>query len=269
MNIRTFAVLWVVLGASPEASAQKTTTQAWNDEWHEITGQIQLGPSGGRDAAQALDAQALILPDDRDPADVVLRRLGALLEHYRKTGLIPAEKLDEFITLCAALAPQAKSVPVTDASSRIRLFNSACSVRRTMMFAHPKLDFDSIACMLEQPGEGRIVEQNTAAFPGHVTGGGPIIIADFKNNPSISKPLENVAVTSGPFQGNSINDRKFSGLDLGFDGRQLLFAATTNTDYFHLFRFDMTSGRLAQLTDPVLPGRPRPTQLARQLSASV
>ncbi|MCX6878157.1 MAG: hypothetical protein NTW21_30755 [Verrucomicrobia bacterium] len=249
MKLRTFAVLSMVFGSCPVSWAQKSTAQAWDDEWHEITGQIQLGPSGGRDAAQALDAQALILPDDRDPADVVARRLGALLEYYRKTGLLPATKLDEFISLYASLAPQVKSVPVSDAGSRIRLFNSACSMRRTMMFANRNLDFDNLVCMLEQPGESRIVEQNTAAFPGHVAGGGPIIITGFKTSPSISKPLENVAVTSGPFQGNSINDRKFSGLDLSFNGRQLHFAATTNTDCFHLFKFDMTSGRLAQLTD--------------------
>jgi hypothetical protein len=114
--------------------------------------------------------------------------------------------------------------------------------------ANPLLDFDAIVCMLEQPGEARIIEQARAVWPGHSTGGGPLIVRNFKTQPELVKPLSGVQVAAGAWQGRELIG-KFSGLELSCDARQLLFAATTDTDIWRLFAFDLAERKLVQLTD--------------------
>jgi len=92
--------------------------------------------------------------------------------------------------------------------------------------------------MLEQPGNARIIEQARASWGGHARGGGPIIISNFKSDPIIDKPLAGVAVTQGPWKGNELTGY-FSGLELSYDAQQLLFAATTDSDVWRIFRFNL------------------------------
>ena len=99
-------------------------------------------------------------------------------------------------------------------------------MRRVIALANPRLDFDHIVCMLEQPGDGRIMEQARAVYPGHNKGGGPIIIQNFTSESVRAQLLAGVRVTSGPWQGKELTG-KFSGLELNYNGKELLFAATT------------------------------------------
>jgi hypothetical protein len=72
---------------------------------------------------------------------------------------------------------------------RKALFLQACALRRSIAFANPLLDFDDIVCMLEQPGEQRIIEQARAVWKGHSRGGGPLVIRDFKSKAVPVAPL--------------------------------------------------------------------------------
>ena len=234
-----------------EPDLHGVTQRVWDAEYQELAGQIQRLKQWNnvpreRLQAEALDQQALIHPEDKDPLDVVLRRTGALLRHFKKEGRLPASLLGGFDTQRNALSVSARST--SDGDARKTLFTQVCRLRREIALANPLLDFDAIVCMLEQPGDARIIEQARASWGGHSRGGGPIVIHDFKSRPKIEKPLAGVSVAEGPWQGNELVGL-FSGLELSCDAGRLLFAATTSSDVWRIFTFDPAGRRLVQLTD--------------------
>ncbi len=66
--------------------------QSWNEEHLGLTRQINRLKTSEKEwrdrlAAEALDLQALVLPTDRDPLDIVLRRASALVHPLISRGL--------------------------------------------------------------------------------------------------------------------------------------------------------------------------------------
>ncbi len=249
-------VLWAICVATmicvQSGTAEEvadSTERVWNAEFGELTEQIdrlknRRGLPQERLEVEALDRQALTLPEDKDPLDIVLRRTAALLKYYRNGQRLAAGVLDGFQRRLGEL-----SAAAGDADARKALFMQACRLRRDASLANPLLDFDHIVCMLEQPGNARIVEQARACWGGHARGGGPIVISNFKSTtPTVEKVLEGVKVASGPWQGKELTEI-FSGLELSFDAKELIFAATTDTPVWRIFRFDLDGGKLTQLTD--------------------
>jgi len=243
------------------ASAERSVEQAWGEQYRELEGQIkrlrkQVKAFRGRLDVEALDRQALILPTDRDPLDVVLRRTTALLAYFKGREMLSAGVLAGFERELSKLSAAAKSASKvtpkkrskSDSRARVNLFPRVCALRRRVALANPLLGFDDIVCMLEQPGNKRIIEQARAAFPGHSDGGGPILLRDFKAKATPAELLKGVRVTAGRWKGKELVG-KFSGLELNYNGKELLFAATTDADVWHVFRFHLDTKKLEQLTD--------------------
>ncbi|MBW8040420.1 MAG: hypothetical protein FVQ85_10510 [Planctomycetes bacterium] len=244
-----FAAALIVL-VSP-VPAETPVEQTWNQEHEELIGQInRLKKSKkkwrNRLSSEALDQQALILRSDTDPLDVVLRRTAALVRYFKGREMLSLPVLGEFEGQLSRLSAAAQSTRQPDA--RKRLFIQGCALRRSITFANPLLNFDNIVCMLEQPGDLRIIEQARAVCEGHSKGGGPVIIGDFKSKAVCVEALAGVRVTSGPWKGKELTG-KFSGLELSYNGRELLFAATTSAEVWHVFRFNLVTKELDQLTD--------------------
>ncbi len=233
--------------------AETSVEQTWNEEHAELLEQINRQKEADarwrdRLTAEALDHQALILPTDKDPLDVVLRRTAALVQHFKSQRMLSPSVLSRFETQWDELSTAAQSTSQGDA--RRRLYLQACGLRRSIAFANPLLDFNDIVCMLEQPGDTRMMEQARAVYPGHSKGGGPIVIREIGSEPVCTQLLAGVPVSSGPFKGKELTG-KFSGLELNYNGKELLFAATTDAEVWHLFRFDLETKQLVQLTDGV------------------
>ena len=250
-NLLIFALVAGAGLGRGEPTPSLAPEQTWETEWQEtaaLIGKARTEPKARRDrlAAETLDPQSLIQPADTDPLDVALRRTAALLGHFRSNSSLPAETLGDFSGKLEALSAKARSSAGEEA--RRPVFREVCALRRALVLANPLLDFDRIVCMIEQPGDRRIVEQARAVCPGHVPGGGPLVLRDFKSKPGAARPVEGAPVTSGPWTGKPLTE-KFSGLELGYDGKTLLFAATTGDEVWHLFRFDLTTRALVQLTD--------------------
>jgi len=244
-------VIWCCTVIAAAESNKDMYNRVWNAEYNELAGQIQRlknwnGVPRDRLRDETLDHQALTHPGDKDPLEIVLRRTNALLQHFKREGKLAPSLLSRFERQLDGLAASAKSTPNED--SRKTLFTQVCQLRRELALANPLLDFDSIVCMLERPGSARIIEQARACWGGHARGGGPIIIHDFKSHAEIEKPLAGVPVAHGPWEGKELTEL-FSGLELSFDAKQLLFAATTSSDVWRLFKFDLDAGELVQLTD--------------------
>ncbi|MCX6345298.1 MAG: hypothetical protein NT018_09540 [Armatimonadetes bacterium] len=242
-----FALLAIfVMPALAQVSVEKT----WNDEYGEISRQISQRKIANMDwrnrlNIEALDQQALILTLDTDPLDVVLRRTSALVSYYKQHGSLSKTVLNDFQAQLNKLFTEAKQTAQEDA--RKTLFNQTCELRRKIAFANPLLNFDNIVCMLEQPGDARIIDQARAIW-GHSNGGGPLIIQNFKSKATTAAPLTSIKVTSGPWAGKELVG-KFSGLELSYDGKELLFAATTIGEIWHIFRYNLVTKKLTQLTD--------------------
>jgi len=91
--IVAFTVVAVGIFCAAPLLAGRTVDQTWVDEYQELSRQIKrfqtLQPAWrNRLAAEALDRQALILPEDRDPLDVGLRRMAALVQYYNQHQMI-------------------------------------------------------------------------------------------------------------------------------------------------------------------------------------
>jgi len=244
-------VLFLLAPLATLRAAELTTQQAWHNEYEETVNQLNGLKSSGKDrrerlAAEALDPQALVQAADADPLAVVLRRTHALIQYFTTRESLPASITGGFAARLDMLSAEAKLATQEDA--RRKLFAEVCALRRSVAFANPLLNFDHLVCMLEQPGDARIIEQARAIWPGHSNGGGPLVIRNFKSNATTIAPLAGIKVASGPWQGKELTG-KFSGLELGYDGNELLFAATTAGEIWHIFKYDLTTRRLEQLTD--------------------
>ena len=240
------AIVAIASAIASPVSAELSVDQTWNAEHGELLAQIRRRKKSkktwrDRLTAEALDPQALILPEDTKPLDVVLRRTAALLQHFKRRRMLSPSVLKQFETQRSTLST-ARPRPGNE------LFREACALRRKIAFANPLLNFDRIVCMLEQPGNRRIIEQARAVCHGHSKGGGPVIIRDFKSKPTCVNVLQGVRVTAGPWMGKTLTG-KFSGLELNYNGKELLFAATTSAEVWHVFRFSLVTKELVQLTD--------------------
>ncbi len=243
------AAILAILASS--AMAEMSVERTWNEEHAELLEQIGRQKESNvkwrdRLAVEALDLQALILPTDKDPLDVVLRRTAALVNYFKSHNMLSESKSNGFERQLHELAAVVQTTSEPDA--RRKLYHQACGLRRRIAFANPRLDFDSIVCMLEQPGYHRMMEQARAVYPGHSKGGGPVLIENLKSKPVPIQLLAGVRVTSGPWHGKELVG-KFSGLELNYSGKELLFAATTDAEVWHIFRFNLETKELEQLTD--------------------
>jgi hypothetical protein len=93
-------------------------------------------------AKQVFHPAALVLPEDRDPADIVVRRTAALLADLETTAA--AAKLATFDAPLARLRQAVAVTPIAAADARRKLFDEVCRLRRQIAFSNPLLDFDKL-----------------------------------------------------------------------------------------------------------------------------
>ena len=217
-------------------------------------------------AAQTLRPEALILPSDRDPVDIVLRRARALLDDL---GRMPA---------APDLAPLAKDLQVLqeanaaanlgDAQARFALFEKACAVRRKVALANPLLDFDRLLFITRhRPGFNHMCDQyyGINAKPG----GSLYVLSDpFGPNPKVRDVLADAVVARGRLKGSKLEGGSFVSPDLSYDARTVAFAYVEcqgdtahryHTDpsrghwhegrSYHVFRVNVDGSGLEQLSD--------------------
>lgn len=245
-TFRVAVFCFLFTGVIHHSRAQKTLDQVYNEEWATLSDQITSGTGSDIPPDETLHPEALINSTDRDPLDVVRRRTEALIASHRKLAKTSATRLSKAAAELAEVQSVARSTPVSDIETRKATFTKIMAANREAMLANPVFDFDTVVAMLETFIQCRIVE--CARPNAHAAGGGPIMITGLKgSNPRHTKLLDGVKVSSGPWAGKELTG-KFSGLELNWDGTQIYFAATTNDNYWHIFRFDLQTKELDQLT---------------------
>jgi len=177
-------------------------------EFELLQRQIQASAQWNRErlAKEALRPEALILPTDKTPGDVVWRRTAALLRHLKTMEGAPDLSAEE--TALMALR---------EATATRESFEKITALRRRIAFKNPLLNFDKIL-FLKHPkairGDNHMVDQYLG-FNQAKTGGVYVLERPFSDQPTVRCLLPQME-----HQGS------FLSLDLDYDAQSILFAFT-------------------------------------------
>ncbi|MBM4154486.1 MAG: hypothetical protein FJ221_05595 [Lentisphaerae bacterium] len=233
-------------------------------------------------AAETFHPSALVRADDRDPADIVLRRTEALRADLR---------LAPFEAPLARLRAQVEATPVTNAAARRALFDEVCRLRRRIAFANPLLDFDRLLFVKRHRAIFNHMCDQFYGITARPGGGLYILEKPFGDAPEVRDVLARSVVRKGRLEGQRLvggngatADLRWDGVQylsgdeteggaflspaLSYDARQILFAyveCTGDRDQkmhtdpsrghwdpgrcFHVFKVNVDGSGLEQLTD--------------------
>jgi hypothetical protein len=186
-------------------------------------------------AASILDRQALVLPGDRNPLDVVLRRTSGLLQLIKAMPNAPDVRAIE--KKLAALKAESASVCLSKSRESVLYgqYIEACGLRRILALSNPLLDFDQLLYLVgankwHNPGEWiqHILLCENYGHTATSCGGIYRLSNLLSGQPSVEDLLENAVVQSGKY--NRYAGREpahrgaYNSLDLSFDATQIVFA---------------------------------------------
>ncbi len=238
-------------------------------EWLSLSRQLQAGmPDYVK--AEALHSASTLSETDRDPLDVVLRRVPFLVEALESMGKNAPDLTAEKSEL-QNLTQLAEGVEPTDVSGRRELFAKVTALRNRIALKNPLLDFQNLLFIKrhfnpEPEKEGNHMCDQFFGFHGRAGGGLFVLRNAFGKNPEVVNVLEGLTVEQGRNQGRTLDASwAFLSPELSYDGREILFAAAdtasqrhsytwTEENCYHLFKvqFDPETGKgshLEQLTD--------------------
>ncbi|MDO5553322.1 MAG: hypothetical protein Q4G68_06135 [Planctomycetia bacterium] len=272
--LMTLATLSISLAREPVFSGEEKTTAVVNRteeaqlQWKSLQEQIARGMKDNV-RSEALHAASTILPSDRDPLDIALRRLVPLMDQL--------EELDSDLDLSLErgewkdLNQQASEVSPEKVELRQEIFLKVDELKTRVAFKNPLLDFRDLLfikrkpCLFEQEEGNHMCDQffGFNALPG----GGLFVLRNaFGAEPEVVDLLAGLSVTSGRYKGRKLDKQwGFLSPDLSWENEEIVFAATEitglpgacvwNTDNcFHLFKIkyhpeSATASDLQQLTD--------------------
>jgi hypothetical protein len=176
---------------------------------------------------QIYNLEALIKASDRDEADVVVRRIEALLKDIGP-GLSEAVRTG-FEAQLAVLKTRNANTAISDNAGRNALYFDACLLRRAVAFANPLLDFSELLFVKHQQKRNHLVKETGAH--GSFEGGGVFILKNaFSDNPQLVDLLQNAVVANGRMQGQKLAPGSFKGPELSYDGRTIYFSYSQQLD---------------------------------------
>jgi len=220
-----------------------------------------------RYAAETYRREAAILPDDRDPLDVILRRTAALLADIR--SMVGAPDLSASAGELEKLQAAGRTTPVDDVEARRKLFESACKLRRRIAFSNPLLNFEEILFIKRHRSSFNHMCDQYYGINAQPGGGLFVLSEPFGPNPTLRDVLAESVVRNGRLKGTRLLGGSFLSPDLSFDGKTILFAYVectgdrghhwhTETDKrgywsigrcYHIFKVNVDGSGLVQLTD--------------------
>ena len=214
-----------------------------------------------RISSQVYRRDALILPGDKSPVTVILRRTEALLSDIQAA----APKRD-FTRERQDLRRLARAAAGKEAPQA--LFARVCELRRRIALANPLLNFDSILFIKRnrrwghsagdqhsQPGGGLFVL--SGAF-----GPRPVVRDALADSVVVNGRLKGQTLRLGPAGGTKSGPGAINSVDLHYDGSRLAFAyselkgpggipRSNPQGVYHLFSMNIDGTNLRQLTDGV------------------
>ncbi len=286
--------LVLALGAAPAWAGDPAAEAAYplgeeERQWAMLVHDLQQRATFASRAEQTLRHESLILPSDRDPLDVLLRRTAVLLADLQpplnSPDLSGSEK-----ALCA-LKAEADNLEVMSTQSRRALFSQTLKLRRQIAFSNPLLAFNELLFIKRHRAIfDHMCDQfyGIAARPG---GALYVLSQPFGPTPTVRELLTQSVSSGGRLAGQKLDggprrawNLQYDGMgnlsgeetqggsflapDLSYDGKTLLFAYVecqgnrqhqAHTDpsrghwaegrCYHIFKVNVDGSRLVQLTD--------------------
>ncbi|MDO4574080.1 MAG: hypothetical protein Q4D98_02575 [Planctomycetia bacterium] len=234
-----------------------------------IAGKDEFGrsvPARGA-ASQVYDPASLILPEEKHPVEVLLRRTGVLLDFLeRQPGVNRAD-------VAAFRRDWEKCRNLSEPKDA--LFFAVAAVRRQAMFALPQVnDVDSILCCARASYAGcRLTNLfNSDRTGGHFTtqvygfntvrGGGLFAISDWREKTPVVKNLTAGRKVSAASREKRLVGTELTGAfmapELSYDGKTIYFSHSASREHcwkwtpdttWNLFKMPVDGGDIVQLTD--------------------
>lgn len=208
--------------------------KSWNDEYDDLAKNLSEGSRTGALAKQAATAsiaanqQSLLFATDRTPLDVVLRRTEALLADIKQMpGAADMSGFERRLQDIKARRPGLAKTASDQAQKD--LFLEASLLKRSIAFANPAIDFDSLVFNRWTSHYGHIQEAYGNTL---LSEGGLFMLSGLKSGQiNIRNLLTNVTFASGAYQGKRILDFKGAvrSFDLSYDAKRIVFAWTPYT----------------------------------------
>jgi hypothetical protein len=225
------------------------------DEWPKLREELEKRDHVLED--QVFRSESLILPSDRDPVDVVLRRTDAVLHEVLRLGAtVDLKPVEAELRKLGARA--AKTDP-RQVDARRELFADLCRLRRAIVLANPLLAFTDIVFIKRGGAPGHCCDQYFGFKNGASDKAGVFVLEDaFGPEPRLRDLLADAAVAGGRLKGEKLDHGAFLSPALSYDAETILFAyAQRERDVpqwspessFHIFSIRPDGSGLKQLTD--------------------
>lgn len=270
------------MGVFLDAWARLDLAQEWEEQYASLERDLTNRAHFDSVAPETFRRDSLVLPGDRDPADVVLRRTTALLADL---------KLASFEPELAAIQAVNAAIATENAEARYVLFASTCRLRREIALRNPRLGFDKLLFVKRHPSiYNHMCDQyyGITARPG---GALCVLERPFSPDATARGLLAHAAIDRGRLKGQRLSGGpnrewklSFDGLgnlsgaeteggsflspDVSFDGKQIAFAYVEcrgdrghreHTDpsrghwdegrCYHVFKVNADGSAMEQLTD--------------------
>ena len=187
----------------------KPALQERIDEWNLLAERFKTPLYWEAIKDEVASPASLILPEDRDPLDVVVRRIRAMLNDK---GVLWD-------------APMYENIPVENTAERFEAFRQVCDFRRDFML---KSDLSPLA---NASKEFLFIKRHRACVP-HMCDqfygtnqrpGGGLFVLNIETG-EVRNLLENSVVESGRLQGQKLDKGSFLSPSVSFDGTKIAFA---------------------------------------------
>lgn len=240
---------------SAYSSVDGSVAEFWEQQYREMQQEINLYKTAAKKAYREndlLDDNAQILPEDKTPTDVVMRRTRLLLQDLKRRS--KSSKFNEYEKELNALQRELSSAALaktSDSNTDTKdQFMKVSALARKIALDNPLLDFEDLLFI------GYVFPNNEVHMcdqynPWNINmGGGLFILKNFKSNPNLVNVLQNSKVQGGTFNGSNLSGGAFLSPDLSYDGKTILFAwSPPNNKCYHIFKVNIDGSNLVQLTD--------------------
>ena len=219
-------------------------------EWLALSHLIKTGMrQNAKD--EALDPAATLFDTDRDPLDIVVRRIVPLVE--KLSSMPNAPDLSKQKKTLEQLQKEVESTPVDNVDARKALFVKATQLRREIALKNPLINFTDILFIKrhfnpEPEVEGNHMCDQFFGFHGRQGGGLFVLKNAFSDKPEAIDLLADVPVAEGQYKGTTLDKTwAFLAPELSYDNNEILFCATdakqprhtytwTDENTYHIFK---------------------------------
>lgn len=218
-----------------QAPLQRYPTGEAERQWAILVHDLERRAVIAERAAESCRPEALILPGDRDPVDVILRRSRALLADLaaRTAGISETSlRLASAGNALERLEAEAHRLAPTNVEERRALFDALLRVRRAIAFANPLLDFDQLLFIRRHRAiYNHMCDQyyGIAARPG---GGIHVVKDPFGPNPAERDLLATATVANGRLRGRRLEGGPARPWNITYDGQGTLKGEETSGGAF-------------------------------------